>query len=124
MDFTAAFGIQNALTAEAAVDARIAGAVDEIFLPIGDFRNVVLAGFEIDMAGAASANHAAVVVKLDSVVFRDLNKVLLSGDILQRNGLQAFLLEFEIDSVHETSLSASWPYGREVTTSRAGESAP
>jgi hypothetical protein len=61
----------DALAGEAAFEAGVDGSVNEIFLFVGDFFDVLLAFFHIDVASGAGAHAAAVVVEVHVVVFRD-----------------------------------------------------
>ena len=61
-------GFHHALTGQARIDARIYGAVDEVFFFIADFRQLVAAFFHVDVAGTAPAHAPAIVLELDSVV--------------------------------------------------------
>lgn len=57
----------DALASQAAFYARIDGAVNEIFLFVRNFFEVLLAFFHINMAGGAGANTSAVMVEVDVV---------------------------------------------------------
>ena len=54
--------LNNALASQAGIQARVFGAVNKIFFFVGNFRKVVGAGFYVNVAGAATANAAAVML--------------------------------------------------------------
>ncbi len=59
---------QHTLASQPGVEAWVYGPVDEIFFPVGDFREELLAFLHIEMAGAAGANGAAIVVQIYIVI--------------------------------------------------------
>ena len=61
----------DALASEAAFEARVVGAVNEIFLFVADFFEKLVAAFDVNMARRASANAAAVVVEMHAKLLRD-----------------------------------------------------
>ncbi len=79
----------NALAGQSALDARIDGAVDKVLLLVGDFLQMGLAFFHINMTGGASAYTATVVVEVDIGLLGDFEdrgvqkftRHLLGGDI-------------------------------------------
>ena len=60
--------LDHALAGQAGVQARIDGAVDEVFFFFGDLGQVVHAGFHVNVAGAAAANAATVVLQFYIVI--------------------------------------------------------
>ncbi len=70
---------QHALAGEAGVDARIDGAVNEIFLLVADVGQLVGARIDVDVAGAAPAHAAAIMLKLNAVVKRHIQHRLAGG---------------------------------------------
>ena len=74
-DFDKGFCIvfdEDALAAQARLDAGIEGTVNKILFAVRDFLEVLLASFDINMAGAASADHAAVVVDVYVIILGNL----------------------------------------------------
>ncbi len=74
----------NALTTKPTFNARVDGAIDKVFFFVGDFLNVLLSLFHVNMASRAGANAPAVVVQVYIVLlgqFEDghVYKVALDG---------------------------------------------
>ena len=67
-DFTAAAGFQNALATESGINSWITRAVNKILFFIRNFWNEIFAFFEVQMAGAAGADHAAIMMEFYVVV--------------------------------------------------------
>ena len=54
--------LHHALAGQAGIQARVDGAVDKVFFLVGDLGKIVHAGFYVNMAGAATANAAAIML--------------------------------------------------------------
>lgn len=97
--------VEDALAAQARVEARVAGAVYEIFFLVRYFWYKILTVFQVYMTGAAGAYHTAVVMQCDIVVQRYLQDTLVALYIFQCYRFQSFLLKFECNSVHENRIA-------------------
>ena len=96
----AAACLQHALATQPAVQAWINGPVNKIFFPVVQFFQVIFAFFNVNMAGAAGANAAAIVVQFYIIgegYFKYRVAGLLAAD---RNRFQAFLFKFKMNIVH------------------------
>ncbi len=60
--------LNYALAGQPGIQARIDGPVYKIFFFIANFRQVVGAGFYVNVAGAAAANAAAVMLQLYMII--------------------------------------------------------
>jgi hypothetical protein len=96
-----AFGLHNALASQPRIDARIDGAVDKIFLLIGDFGQLVFALKHIHVACAAPANTAAVMLKVNIVVEGHVQHRLALGRYVRLRGLAILKLEGDVNGVHK-----------------------
>ena len=92
---------QHTLAAQAGVDAWIACTVYKVFFAVVDLRHKFFSFLQVYMAGAASANHAAVVVQFNVIIQRHLKDALIVGHILDRHRFQPFLIKTKFYSVHE-----------------------
>ena len=72
-------GLDHALAGQARVDARVLGAVDKVFFLVGNLGQVVATRFDVDVASAAAAHAAAVVLQLDAIVQRHVEHRLAGG---------------------------------------------
>ena len=72
-------GFYHALASQAGVDARVFGAVNKVLFFVADFGQVAAARVDVDVAGAAAAYPAAVVLQLDAVVEGHVENRLAGG---------------------------------------------
>jgi hypothetical protein len=56
------------LAAQSRVDAGVYSTIYKVFLLIGDFPDVIFAFINIDMAGAATTNSSAIMLKFYAIV--------------------------------------------------------
>lgn len=66
----------NTLAGQAALQARIDSAIDEIFFLVGDFFEVIVAFFHVNMTGRAGTNAAAVMIQVHIGIFCDFKNGL------------------------------------------------
>jgi hypothetical protein len=90
----------DALAAEAAFEARIDGAVNEILFFIGNFLQKLLSLFNIYVASGAGANAAAVVVEVHVEVFRDFEDRLVGKIAGHRFTRNRFIFKKKMNSSH------------------------
>jgi len=60
--------LNNALAGQAGIQARVFGTVNKIFFFISNFRQVIGAGFYVNVAGAATANAAAIMLQFYMII--------------------------------------------------------
>jgi hypothetical protein len=95
-----AAGCKDALTSQARIDAGVTGAVNKVFFPVGYLWDKVVAFFQINVAGAAGAHHAAVVMELYAIVEGYFQYAIASTCALDGARLEAFLFEGKMQVVH------------------------
>jgi hypothetical protein len=93
---------QEALAAKAGVEARVHGAVNEILFLVAQLLEEVLALVYINVAGAAGANAAAVVVQVDIVHQGHFQDAVAGLYVLQCYRLETSLLEIEFNGIHQS----------------------
>ncbi len=84
---------QHALAGQARVEARVDGAVNEVFFLVGNLGQVIQALVNVDVAGAAPAHAAAVVLQLDAVVEGHVEHGLAAGSHVRLGGLAVLKAE-------------------------------
>ena len=81
---------EDALAGQPRIEARVHGAVNEVFLFIADVGQFVAALLDVDMAGTAPAYASAVVLKLNAIV-EGYIQYRLAGGRYMGNGWLAIL---------------------------------
>ena len=71
--------LYHALAGQAGVDARVFGAVNKVLFFVADFGQFIAARVDVDVAGAAAAHAAAVVLQLDAIVEGHVEHRLAGG---------------------------------------------
>lgn len=90
----------DGLAAEAAFDTGVDGPVDEVFFFIADFFERVFALVNVDVAGAAGADLAAVVVEVNFVLLGHFQDANVRRDVLDRFRCDALVLEGKFNGGH------------------------
>lgn len=93
--------LHDALAAQARIDARVDGPVDEVFFFVADFGQLVFPLQHIHMAGTTAAYAPAVVLELDTVVERNVQNRFAFGSNVGLGWLAVLKLEGNVDSFHE-----------------------
>jgi hypothetical protein len=93
----------NTLAAQAGVEARIDRAVDEVFLFVRNFLQIVLTAEYIYVASAASTYPATVVVEVDVVVLGEVKDGSIHLHVLDDQGLSnAFIFKRKLYGSHSS----------------------
>lgn len=95
--------VQNhTLASQAAFQARVGGAVNEILFLIGKFFELVIAFFHINVTGGAGANAAAVVIQVYVSLFGDFQNRHVFEISRNRFGRNFLVFELKSYSCHKT----------------------
>jgi hypothetical protein len=91
----------DALTSKTAFNARIDGAIDEIFFFIRYFLQELLPFFHINVTSGTSANTAAVMVEVHVVVFRNFEQGLIQKIARYSFSRNAAVFKFKAYGCHK-----------------------
>jgi hypothetical protein len=90
----------NGLATQAAFNAGINGAIDEVFLLITDFFQRIFAFIDVDVASAASADFATIVVEVNLILLGHFQDANVYGNVLNRFRGYILVLEGEFYGGH------------------------
>ncbi len=90
----------DGLAAKAAFDAGVDGPINEVFFFVTNFFQRIFAFVDVDVAGAAGTNLAAVVVEVNFVLLGHFQDTNIRRNILDRFGCDVLILEGEFDGGH------------------------
>ena len=94
----------DALAAKARFQSGVDGAVDEVFLFVGDLFQKVVAGLDIDVAGTAGANATAIVIEVHAIVLGHFQYTISFFNVLDRYGRDVGVFECEFHGCHDSSI--------------------